>query len=57
MVHLLLQISALSIQFLKNMVLNLLFASIRAVVKVQFVVQIIVLPIETFLLLSVGILY
>mgnify|MGYP001047425840 CR=1 FL=1 len=33
------------------MVLNLLFASIRAVVKVQFVVQIIVLPIGTFLLL------
>jgi hypothetical protein len=52
-----LQISAFSIPFLKNMVLNLLFASIRAVVKVQFVVQIIVLPIETFLLLSVGILY
>ena len=46
----------MSIQFLKNMVLNLLFASIRAVVKVQFVVQIIFLPIETFLLLSVGIL-
>ena len=34
-----LQIPALSISFLKNMVLNLLFASIRAVVKVQFVVQ------------------